>query len=127
MNNNKQQTPLEILTAEKKRIRQLTKEQEVKINEHVTYMQANAGSLFLSFLSSLLFNSSAKNEEQAQASTSDEVQTDSLATAFSIADLLPLTKLFVPVAWNVVKPILISWGIKKAGNLLAGLFVRKKV
>ncbi|MDD2437478.1 MAG: hypothetical protein PHG27_07595 [Massilibacteroides sp.] len=127
MKNNRQQTPLEILTAEKKRIRQLAKEREVKINEHVAYMQANAGNLFLSFLSSMLFSSSSDKEEHVQTSTSGDRPTDVLTTAFSFADLLPLIKIFIPIAWNVVKPILVSWSIKKAGSFIAGLFAPKKV
>jgi len=129
MTNSKPLTPLEKLTAEKTRIRLLVNEQEIKMNEHITYAQANAGSLFLSFLSSMLFTQSDRKASQAETNSPDGSTPASTpsSTPFSFADLLPLSKLLIPVAWDVAKPILLSWGIKRASAILAGLFTRKKV
>jgi len=125
--NSKPQTPLEKLTAEKKRIRQLTQEQEIKLNAHIVYVQQNAGSLLLSFVSSMLFAPPAKKENK-EASTQSEGQAETTTTeSLSFSDFIPVGKLLLPVAWDIAKPILLSWGIKKATQIAAGLFTRKKV
>lgn len=125
--NSKPQTPLEKLTAEKIRIKKETEEQEIKLNRHVTYVQANAGSLFLSFVSSMLFNQSDKKSSKAlPAADSGEEAKDAVATNLSFADFIPFTKLLIPAVWEISKPILISWSIKKATSVVAGLFSRKK-
>lgn len=98
------------------------------MNEHVAYVQANAGSLLLSTLSSMLFKPSSTKETQTSPDSSEEkTEGTSLAGNLSFADFLPLGKVLLPVAWDVAKPILISWGIKKAGTIVTGLFSRKKV
>ncbi|MDD4516312.1 hypothetical protein [Massilibacteroides sp.] len=124
--NNKPQTPLEKLKTEKKRILALTKEQENKLNEHVAYVQTNAGTLFLSFISSMLFRQSEKKQDQTTSAPSDKNAGNSLSEQLSLADFLPLTKMLIPVAWDIAKPIFISWGIKKAGSIIGKLFSRKK-
>lgn len=127
MNNSKPQTPLEKLKAEKERIRQETKEQELRMNQHITYVQSNAGSLLLSFASSMLFPSHAKKNAALPSSDNLSVQAGEAGTGkLSLADFLPLTKLLLPTVWEMSKPILISWGIKKATSLASGLFSRKK-
>lgn len=126
--NNKPQTPLEKLTAEKIRIKQLTKEQEAKLNDHFVYIQTNAGSLFLSAVSSMLFAPSAKKESNPASASSPGKQPETGAMEnFTLADFLPLGKLLLPVAWDIAKPILLSWGIKKVTRMATGLFARKKV
>lgn len=123
--NNQPLTPLEKLLAEKSRIRSLTKKQEAKINEHFTYVQANAGNLFLSFISSMLFKPSSKEKKEG-AKSAEATRTEVATEPFSFADLLPMTKLLGPVVWEVTKPILLSWSIKKASTFVAQLFTRKK-
>lgn len=126
MNNNKPQTPTEKLTAEKNKVSQLLKEQERTINAHVVYIQDNAGSLLLSFVSSMLFSPSSKKDAQAGTSDADAKTPGIPSEPLSLADFLPVAKLMLPVAWDLARPILISWGIKKAGALFSGLFTRKK-
>lgn len=124
--NSKPQTPLEKLTAEKIRIKKETKEQEIKLNQHVTYVQANAGSLFLSFFSSMLFNQSDKKTSKALPADSNGEAKEPVTTNLSFADFIPFTKLLIPAVWEISKPILISWSIKKASSVVTGLFSRKK-
>lgn len=125
--NSKPQTPLERLTAEKNKIKQLTKEQEIKLNEHIVYVQKNAGSLLLSLVSSMLFAPSAKKENNPAPTPSGEQPETTSTGSLSLADFIPVGKLLLPVAWDIAKPILLSWGIKKATKIASGLFTRKKV
>lgn len=124
--NSKLQTPLEKLTAEKRRIWQETKEQEIKLNRQITYIQANAGSLFLSYLSSMLFSPNAKKTLPPPTGTTDGETNEASSANISVADFIPFAKLLLPAVWEIAKPILISWSIKRAGAVVAGLFSRKK-
>ena len=124
--NSKPQTPLEKLTADKNRIKRLTQEQEVKLNEHIVYVQQNAGSLLLSLVSSMLFAPSAKKENKQAIPTGEQPETIA-AGRLSLADFIPVGKLLLPVAWDIAKPILLSWGLKKVTQITTGLFSRKKV
>lgn len=121
------QTPLEKLTAEKIKIRRLVKEQETKLNEHIVYVQANAGSLLLSFVSSILFAPSSKKENTKETDPSEKETASNMPGNLSLIDFLPISKLLLPVAWDIAKPILLSWGIKKVTRMATGLFARKKV
>lgn len=126
MNNSKHQTPTEKLRIEKCRVSRLLKEQEATINAHVSYVQDNAGRLFLSFISSMLFNPSSGKSGQLKTVDTEKRGSKTASEPLSFADFVPLTKLMIPIAWDIAKPVLLSWGIKKAGTLLSGIFTRKK-
>lgn len=125
MNNSKIQTPTEKLLAEKNRVKQLLQKQETTLNGHITYIQANAGSLLLTFVSSMLFSPS-KKDGQAKTTNAEGENAGTASEPLSFADFLPLTKLMLPVAWDIARPILMAWGIKKAKVWASKLFTRKK-
>lgn len=61
--NNPQQTPLEKLISDRRRIQQECTIQERKLNADFSYIQENAGTLLLSGVSALLFpNTKAKSK-----------------------------------------------------------------
>ena len=63
--NNRQQTPLERLLADKIRLQEECRVQEQKLNNTLSYFQENAGSLLISGFSNLLFPTS-KNKNKAK-------------------------------------------------------------
>lgn len=125
--NSKPLTPLQKLTAEKNRIKQLTKEQEAKLSEHYNYVQSNAGSLLLSFVSSMLFSKSSSKDTDSTVETSNQDTNNEPASSLSFSDLIPMSKLLLPMVWEIAKPMLLSWGIKKVSQFTASFFTRRKV
>ena len=122
MRNNQTQTPLERLIADKNRVKQLCEEKGRDINDDIFYVQANAGTLLLSSLSSMLFPSSV-GKKVASSGTIE----GSDNTQISLMEMLPLAKTLFPIAWDVAKPILISWGVKRISNLVVNVLFKKKV
>jgi len=125
MTNNKPLTPLEKLTADKNRIQNLCREQKKVLNDDFAYLQANASSLLLSSFSSILFPSSTKKTTVASVALSEQPEEGDSSLSFT--DMITITKHFLPIVWIAAKPVLISWGIKRAGDLaLRVLFGKKK-
>lgn len=121
-NNNNTLTPLEKLIFEREQITKQCRKQEEKLNGHVVYLQQNAGSLLLSGLSSLLFpKTSAVPVKSATVQPSSGNQTMTLG----ISDYLSIAKEMMPVLWDVAKPLLVSWGVKKARTVFLGFFRKK--
>ena len=136
---NKPLTPMEMLLAEKISIEEKCRIQEKKLNEDFAYIQDNTASLILSGISILLFPSknttknAGKQSSLAGQTSADGLQTslivDEDATkspSLSITDYIAITKSLLPVAWEILQPIVIAWGIKKAKSTLIGLFSGKK-
>ena len=74
--NNPQQTPLEKLISDRRRIQQECTIQEQKLNADFSYIQENAGTLLLSGVSALLFPNSTANSigtETSQPAQTSEV------------------------------------------------------
>lgn len=123
--NNRQQTPLEKLLADKARLQEECKAQETKLNETLCYFQENAGSLLISGLSSLLFppnKSTNKTKETNQSVSKDAIP----PVSFGLSDYISIAKGLLPVAWEIIQPIMLSWGIKKARKMITSLFRSKK-
>jgi len=132
---NKPLTPLEKLLAEKIDIEEKCHMQEKKLNEDFAYIQDNVTGLILSSVSSLLFppkKTIKKADQQLSHSgqypslISGDEENDTKSSSLSISDYITITKSLLPVAWEVLKPIIITWGIKKAKSILFGLFAGKK-
>ena len=117
-------TPIEQLLAEKAELKVQCRKQEEKLNGDFTYIRDNASGLLLSGLSALLF-SSGGNGRKGEKSTTVEGDVDK-NTAYSIYDYINIAKGLLPVAWEVIQPLVITWGINKAKSLLLGLFSKKK-
>ena len=120
--NNRMQTPLERLIADKNRVKALCEEQGKVLNDDINYVQANVGKLLLSSLSSVLFPTSAGKNK----TSSDVVESSGDSFPISLIEMLPLAKSLLPIAWDIVKPILISWGIKRVSNLVLQVLSKKK-
>lgn len=124
--NNPQQTPLEKLISDRRRIQKECAIQEQQLNADFSYIQENAGTLLLSGVSALLFpktKSKANETEHKQpAQTSD-----STSMSLNFADYLSVAQGLLPVAWDVVRPLLTTWGIQKAQTwMIKKLFKKKK-
>ena len=119
--NHPQQTPLEKLLADKQRIQQACLEQENKINKTFTYIQENAGSLLLSGLSSLLFPTKPdKKGETAQSTVASA--TPATTSPLGLSDYLSVGKALVPLACEIIQPLVVSWGIRTIRKKITNLF-----
>lgn len=123
--NHPQQTPLEKLLADKQRIQQACLEQENKINKTFTYIQENAGSLLLSGLSSLLFPAKPdKKGETAQGTAASA--TPATTSPLGLSDYLSVGKALVPLAWEIIQPLVVNWGIRTIRKKITNLFSPSK-
>ena len=123
--NHPQQTPLEKLLADKQCIQQACLEQENKINKTFTYIQENAGSLLLSGLSSLLFPAKPdKKGETAQGTAASA--TPATTSPLGLSDYLSVGKALVPLAWEIIQPLVVSWGIRTIRKNITNLFSPSK-
>ena len=120
----KTMTPFELLIAEKADIKDKCRKQEEKLNEDFTYIRKNASGLLLSGLSSLFFSSGNNGVKDKKTSVSNSNAKKNVA--YSISDYMNIAKGLLPVAWDVIQPIIITWSINKAKSLLWGLFSKKK-
>ncbi|MCD8269860.1 MAG: hypothetical protein LUD46_16290 [Parabacteroides sp.] len=120
---NKTLTPLEKLISDKKRIRRQCVLQEQKLNDDFSYIQENAGSLLLSGFTTLLFpNTKSKKTESTETATPPILPTVHLG----ISDYLGIAQSLLPAAWDVAKPFLLTWGIRKAQSWFTNLLFKKK-
>ena len=120
---NKPLTPLEKLISDKERIRKLCVIQEQKLNDDFSYIQENAGSLLISGFTTLLFpnTKSKKTESTETATTASQPE-----TPIGFSDYLSIAQGLLPVAWDVVRPFLLTWGIRKAQSWFTNLLFKKK-
>ena len=125
----KKPTPLEILLADKERIRQQCRQQEQKLNESFSFVNENAGSLLLSSVSSLLFSGSgrtAKKDKTLPASQRQPV-VDLPTVSIGLSDCLSIGKAMIPVIWEIAKPVIMAWGIKKVKKIISQVFKGSKL
>ncbi len=125
---NRPLTPIEQLFADKIDIKDKCRIQEKKLNDDFEYIKDHASSLLLSGISSLLFSSGSnknKSEKQPLANTQKNQQASD-NSPLSISDFLSVAKSMAPVAWDIIQPLILTWGISKAKSLLSGLFSKKK-
>lgn len=121
---NKQQTALEKLISEKYKIKERCQLQELKLNEDFNDIRDNATTLLLSGFTSLLF---PKTKPTSSGTQQLGVHSENRATSsLGLSDIISLGKGLLPVILDVSKPLLLTWGIKKAGALILSLFLRKK-
>ena len=120
---NKPLTPLEKLISDKERIRKQCVIQEQKLNDDFSYIQENAGSLFISGFTTLLFpNTKSKKTESTETATTASQP----VTPIGFSDYLSIAQGLLPVAWDVVRPFLLTWGIRKAQSWVTNLLFKKK-
>ena len=120
---NKPLTPLEKLISDKERIRKQCVIQEQKLNDDFSYIQENAGSLLISGFTTLLFpNSKSKKTESTETATTASQP----VTPIGFSDYLSIAQGLLPVAWDVIRPFLLTWGIRKAQSWFTNLLFKKK-
>ena len=120
---NKPLTPLEKLISDKERIRKQCVIQEQKLNDDFSYIQENAGSLLISGFTTLLFpNTKSKKTESTETATTASQP----VTPIGFSDYLSIAQGLLPVAWDVVRPFLLTWGIRKAQSWFTNLLLKKK-
>ena len=126
---NKPLSPIEILQSEKNVIEEKCRVQKKKLDDDFVYIKENVSSLLLSGVSTLLFppkNASTKAGNQLAITSGADGQNATKGPALSVSDYFTITKSLLPVAWEVIQPIIIAWGIKKAKSMLSGFFSGKK-
>ena len=120
---NKPLTPLEKLISDKERIRKQCVIQEQKLNDDFSYIQENAGSLLISGFTTLLFpNTKSKKTESTETATTASQP----VTPIGFSGYLSIAQGLLPVAWDVVRPFLLTWGIRKAQSWFTNLLFKKK-
>ena len=113
--NQQQLTPREKLKAERL--------QEQRLNEDFAYVQENAGSLLMSGLSMLLFPSNKKHTKEQKQTTATTTQ---VPVSLGLSDYLSVAQSLLPVAWDVVRPLLTAWGIQKIQTWIIRKLFKKK-
>lgn len=123
---NNLQTPLEKLISDRQRIQKECAMQEQKLNDDFSYIQENAGNLLLSGMSAILFpNSKTKSKSTDPNQPSSSVPATPTAP-LGFSDLISVAQSLLPVAWDVARPLLMTWGIRKAQAWILNTLFRKK-
>ena len=118
-------SPIEQLLADKSNVEAQCSLQEKKLQDDFEYIHQNASSLLFAGLTSLFFSSGqSKNKPESQSLALHHPKQD--IEPLSVTDLFQVAKKMLPVVWEIVQPLLINWGIKKAKSLIIGLFTKKK-
>ncbi len=122
-----QPTPIERLMADKQRLETACRQQEGKINESFTYLQANATSLLLSGLTSLIFPTKKTDATQPiAAATAEEAPKRTEGVGLQLSDYLSIAKSLMPVAWQIAKPMAINLCIRLIRKKIGKLFTKDK-
>lgn len=125
--NNPQQTPLEKLISDRRRIQQACARQEQKLNADFSYIQENAGTLLLSGVSALLFPNSKTQSKKGTGSSQPTSPSETPSMPLGFADYLSMAQGLLPVAWDVARPLLTAWGVRKIQAwIIQKLFKKKK-
>lgn len=81
--------------------------------------------MLVSGLSSMLFPK-GKAAEKTPAADPDAPKTEG-KKELSLAEYAAALPAMLPILWQVGKPILLSWGMKKAQRSIVNFFFKKKV
>ncbi len=125
----KRQTPKEKLLAEKERIRKECERLERGFNEDLIYIQENIGSIALSSVKSMIFPSSKQKEDKQHIATKGIAQNavrGGIENTSERIDYLGIVKEMFPFAWDIAKPFIITWAVRKAQLLMRKAFSSKK-
>lgn len=122
---NNPQTPLEKLISDKQRVQEECRLKEQKLNNEFAYIQENAGSLLISGVSALLFPGT-KTKNKPADTRQPAIATDTSSVSLGLTDYLSVAQGLLPLAWDMVRPFLVTWGIRKAQTWITGKLFRKK-
>ena len=102
MNHSKSKlTPIQVLICKKQRLIKQRDLQEELIVEHIGYIQQNAGGLILKGLKSILFPTVQSNNSSESRNSIGE------------SGYLATIKNYIPILWEITRPVFISWGMNK--------------
>lgn len=125
--NKKQQTPLEKLISDRRRIQKACVVQVQKLNTDFSYIQENAGSLLLSGVSALLFPSTKAKSKGTENKQSVQPVSEAPSLSLGFSDYLSVAQGLLPAAWDIARPLLTAWGIQKVQKwVIKKLFKKKK-
>jgi len=101
---NSKLTPLQALTCEKMRLMKRCNQQEQLIGEHLGYIHQHAGRLLIKGVGSILFPATLpiKSEPTSQQHGNK-----------NLSDYFDQLKGYMPMLWEVLRPLVITWGINK--------------
>ena len=121
-------TPIQQLQAEKQRVTTQCDLQGKELNKDFQFIHENAASLLMSGLTDLLFakrTNKANTPSQSEAVAAMPAEETSTASV-GLSDYLSLIPGLVPVVWDITKPIITAWGIKKVQHWVIKLLFGKK-
>jgi hypothetical protein len=118
------QTPSEILSAQKARLEEEINISRRKLDSDLVYLKENSTSLLFSGLTNIIFPAAITTKEKPDSANLSVSKKE--AKPFSSTDILALSKNMLPIVWEIVRPIIISWGIDKAKSLIIGAFSGNK-
>ncbi|MBC5620493.1 MULTISPECIES: hypothetical protein [Butyricimonas] len=101
-------TPLEILRAEQKRVRESCRLQEEKLNEDFRFIHRHSGKLLFSGISSLFFSGRRDDTPKEEKEVRDTPMLGAMLKDFS------------PVLIEAAIPIVLRWGVGRIGRLFKG-------
>ncbi len=117
-------TPLEKLQSDKLYAKVKSRAAAQRLNNNITYIQNNTGSILLSSAHSLLFPGAKEKKEKVNSLLHLPALT---RRGLSMSDVFSLGKSLLPHAWTIAKPILFTWGVGRTRSILLGrLFGWKK-
>lgn len=103
----KQLTPLDILMAEQRRVRENCRIQEQKINEDFKFIHDHSGRILFTGISSLFFSKRREtSENEGEKETEGEIPM-----------LGAMFKNISPLLLEAALPILMRWGMERIGDL----------
>ncbi|MDR0743500.1 MAG: hypothetical protein LBF05_03985 [Tannerella sp.] len=120
-NRNKRLSPIEQLFADKIDIKEKCRIQEKKISADLVYIRDHAGGLLLSGMSSLIFL-----PKNANGKPSNKLLTRSDKNPNKSNNWPAIIKGVLPLLWDILQPIAITWGLSKTKSLITRLFSGKK-
>lgn len=117
-------TPIEKLTSNKARIKYESRIVQDRLSGNLQYLQKNAGKLAVHGVTSAILpnRSSGSGITQSKSGLPSTLMNMALGGA---STYLGAKSGILPMAIKVAQPLLLTWGIKGAKNLIGKLFSRK--
>ncbi|MDR0700024.1 MAG: hypothetical protein LBG28_12560 [Tannerella sp.] len=118
-------SPVEQLLNDRRNIEAQCRKQEQKLAEDFACLRDNASRLLFPALSSLLFSSGGFGKK----TNTDAIGNDNrnrTTTPFATSAYFAVVRDLLPTVWNIIRPMLITWGINKAKSLIYDLFFGNK-
>ncbi|MDR2774915.1 MAG: hypothetical protein LBC19_09285 [Tannerella sp.] len=120
-------SPVEQLFADKRNIEAQCRKKEKKLGDDFACLRDNAAGVFLSVVSSLLLPPGKSGKKTGAATTGSYKRNGlKIPAAAAAPAYYAVIRSLIPTAWNIIRPMLITWGINKAKSLIYELFAGNK-